>query len=142
MERKAQAAEPPTPEALLQPIVWNGESHSPRFRRGWCSDEIARLAPPNAKELLALKLAYDKAIDEVWTEADAGQERYDEIVSDNTDIINEIAETPANTLQGLLAKCHMSQVEGLFEWHSSFNEMAQSILEDVQRLAPQMIGRA
>ena len=95
-----------------------------------------------AKELLTIQNRYDEAYSAVWKEADAGQERFDEIVSDNTDLIYQNAETPAQTLQGLLAKCHVSQVEHLFEWHSSFNEMAQSIVEDIQRIAPQLMGRA
>ena len=34
MERRAKAAEPPTPAALMQPLDWNGETITPRFPRG------------------------------------------------------------------------------------------------------------
>jgi len=127
MERKAKAAEPPTPAALLQPLDWNGENITPRFPRGWCKDEIAIYAPHKAKELLSITADYEASRDIIWAEARAGQERFDEIVSANTDIINRIGETPAHTLQGLMAKCRVAQAEGLFVNFMDFSDFAQSI---------------
>ena len=90
-----------------------------------------------AQELLVVKKSYDA----VWEEADRGQKRFDAIVSDNTDLLDLLAETPANTLQGLLAKCHVCQIEKLFVSYMDFPGMAQSIVEDIQRLAPHLTAK-
>ena len=90
----------------------------------------------------AAKLVYDKQRDAIWAEAQAGQDQFDELVSATTDIVNEIGETPANTLQGLLGKCHIAQEEGLFRYFLDYSSFAQGILNDIQRLAPQLSARA
>jgi hypothetical protein len=172
MERLAKAIEPPVPSELMQPIELPWGSESPSEVRGWTVEQLQRFAELStdgkftrletangydlrfveapvpeavrvkARELLAIRKRYDAAYDIVWKEAETGQERFDQIVSDNTDLILQLADTPANTLQGLLAKRHVCNTEHLFEWHSSFNEVAQSLVEDIERLAPQFIGRA
>ena len=172
MERLARANELPVPPELMQPIELPSGSESPGHARGWTKEELERFASfaavPNftrsetgvgfdlhfiekpvpvavrarARELLAIKNRYDAAYNAVWNEAEEGQKRFDQIVSDNTDLIMEMAETPAHTLQGLLAKCHVCKAEHLFEWHSSFNDVALSLVEDIERIAPQFIGRA
>ena len=172
MERLAQANEPPVPPELMQPIELPSGIERPRNARGWTMEELERFAAlstdgkftrsetaagydlhfiegpvpetvrANARELLVIKKRYDKAYIVAWNEAEAGQIRFDKIVSENTDLIMQMAETPANSVQGLLAKCHVCKAEHLFEWHSSFNEVALSLVEDIQRLAPQFIGRA
>ena len=94
-----------------------------------------------ARELLAIKKRYDAAYDAAWKQAEAGQERFDQIVSDNPDHIMQMAGTPANSLEGLLDKCHVCNSEYLFEWYSSSNDVALSLLKDIERIAPQFIGR-
>ena len=171
MNRLADAKEPAIPPELLEPIAGLSGKQFPKAARGWTVNELEHFASltvlPNftrsktdvgfdlhfvdepvphevrakARELLAIKNQYDYAYAAVWEEADTGQKRFDEIVSRNTDLIDRLAQTPALTLQGLLAKCHVSKVEHLFEWHSSFNEMAQSIVEDIERLAPQLTAK-
>ena len=138
MERRATAAEPPVPDNLLQPIEWMGEAMLPKGRCGWTVEELSLFRPANYRDMQAAKLDYDKQRDVIWAEAQAGQDRFDELVSATTDIVNEIGETPANTLQGLLAKCHIAQAEGLFRYFIDYSTFAQSIVDDIQRLAPQL----
>ena len=93
-----------------------------------------------AAELLPLCKQHADAQELARKGADEAQERFDEVVSANTDLIQNMADTPANTLQGLLAKCHVCQTENLFTHFMDFTDMAQSIVEDIERLAPQFIG--
>ena len=142
-EHRAQANEPPVPPELLQPIdLALMGLVTPGHARGWTVAQLERLNTARGKELLAIKERYDAAYDEVWKEATAGQERYDDIVSANTDIVNQLGETPAHTLQGLMAKCRVAQEEGLFVNFMDFSDFAQSIVEDLERLAPQLTVRA
>lgn len=141
MERRAQEASPPVPAALLQAFDHNGAKITPHFPHGWCTDEIAAFAP-NVKELLALQRDYEKALAVVWIEAEAGQDRFDEIVSANGLIIKQIGETPAHTLPGLLAKCRVSQVEGLFVNYCDYSDFSQGMVEDIERLALQIRVKA
>ncbi|MEO6607830.1 MAG: hypothetical protein ABIN69_05115 [Aestuariivirga sp.] len=172
MERLAKVNQPPVPSELMQAIELPSGLEKPSDARGWTVKELERFAEltsegkftridtdrgydlrftevpvpeavrTKAQELLAVKKRYDASYDAVWKEAEAGQERFDQIVSHNTDLILQLADTPANTLEGLLAKCHVCNTEHLFEWHCSFNEVAQSLVKDIERLAPQFIGRA
>ena len=95
-----------------------------------------------AAELIPIRKQYDDARKVARKGADEAQERFDEVVSGNTDLIQNMAETPSNTFQGLLAKCHVCQTEKLFIHFMDFSDMAQSIVEDIERIAPQFVGRA
>ena len=171
MESLAQANQPTIPPELLQPIDGLPASEKPDPKQGWTIDELERVASltevskftriktdngfdlrsvdepvpdtarVKAQELLAIKKSYDAQYDAVWEEADRGQKRFDAIVSDNTDLLDLLAATPANTVQGLLAKCHICQIEKLFVSYMDFPRMAQSIVEDIQRLAPQLTAK-
>ncbi len=167
MERLAQANEPPVPPEPLQPIEGLSDTEKPRHARGWLVEELEHFAAltvfskftrskthvgfdshfidqpvpygvrAKARELLGIKKRYDAAYEAVRKEAETSQKRFDDIVSVNCDIVNQISETPANTLQGLLAKCRVCQVEGLFVNFCDYSDFAQSMVEDIERLAPQ-----
>lgn len=142
LERLAQANEPPVPTALLQPIALPTGPVSFHHPRGWTEHELEFYAPSNAKELLALMQSHEAARAAVWKDAEEGQVRFDAIVSANADLINQLAETPAKTLEGLLAKCHVGRTENLFTHFMDFSDFAQSLVEDIERIAPQFMGRA
>ncbi len=142
LERQAKANEPPVPAPLLQPFKLGTGSFSPHGARGWTVQEILFYEPTNAEDLLSMKQTYEASYEAVWKDAEEGQVRFDAIVSENTDLINNLAETPAHTLQGLLAKCHVAQSENLFKHFMDFSDFAQSLVEDIERIAPQFIGRA
>lgn len=141
-ECQAQANEPPIPAALLQPFKLGTAHFSPRGARGWTIQEIQLYEPINEKELLATRQTYEASLKDVWKDAEEGQLRFDAIVDANTDLINSLTETPAQTLQGLLAKCKVAQSENLFTHFMDFSNFAHSLVEDIERIAPQFIGRA
>ena len=142
MNRIAKANEPPVPAELLQALETYYGNAKPRHARGWMFEELQSVDTPEARALLPLKLVFEAKYGKAWAEAQAGRVELDKIVAANTDLIGQIGETPAYTFQGLLAKCHVAQVERLFTHFMDFPEIAQSIIDDVERIIPQFTGRA
>ena len=138
----AEAKGPQVPPQLMQPIEWKGGTEQPKGKHGWTLQDLTLFAPANMSELMTLRLDYEKAYEVAWAEARAGEEKFNAIVSDNTDLINELGETPAHTLRGLVAKCEVAQTEGLFINFMDFSDYAQGLVDDIERLAPQLSGNA
>jgi hypothetical protein len=72
----------------------------------WWAD-ISPATRQRAGELLQVRLDHVEKMEAHWEKAEEAQDRFDNQVSKQFDKVMEIAEMPAQTVEGLAAKCQM-----------------------------------
>jgi hypothetical protein len=98
----------------------------------WWSD-ISPSTRQRAAELLAIRLGYDEKIKAHWAEAEEAGERFDDIVSQQFDLMMEIVGMPVSTVEGLAAKCQMLLDDPMLSDHKSeVSFVAQSLIADIR----------